>query len=118
MAASDRRIDAQLNGLLTAADDSWRICRDAMGLQESGEVFAGAVLAFRSLDVRKIQDAVEIGLANKVGVEGLISAMGWLPGRLCHSWIKKFLTSKELDHKYLAIAACRVRQIGRALCRE
>lgn len=110
MAALDQRIDAQLNGLMTAPDDSWRICREAMELQEPGEVFAGAVLAFRSLDVRKIQDAVEIGLANKVGVEGLISAMGWLPGRLCHSWIKKFLTSKALDHKYLAIAACSVRR--------
>src|SRR5690625_7853144 len=70
MAALDQRIDAQLNGLLTAPDDSWRIRREAMERQEPGEVFAGAVLAFRSLDVRKIYDAVAVGLAHKRGAEG------------------------------------------------
>lgn len=41
---------------------------------------------------------------------GLAGALAWLPGRLCHSWIKKFLTSKGLDHKHLAITACSLRR--------
>jgi uncharacterized protein (TIGR02270 family) len=53
---------------------------------------------------------IETGLASPQGVKGLVSALGWLPGRLCHSWIKKFLTSKDLNHKYLAVAACSVRR--------
>jgi uncharacterized protein (TIGR02270 family) len=106
----EQRIDAQLDGLMTAPEESWEICRAAMDLQEPGEVFAGAVLAFRSLDVRKIQAAVEVGIEKESAVKGLISALGWLPGRLCHSWIKKFLTSKDLDHKYVAISACSIRR--------
>lgn len=104
------RIQAQLDGLLTAPEDSWEICREAMDLQEPGEIFTGAILAFRSLDVRKIQTAVEAGLAGEAGFDGLVSAFGWLPGRLCHSWLKRFLTSKDMGHKYMAIAACSVRR--------
>jgi len=106
----EQRIDAQLDGLMTAPDDAWEICDEALELQQSGEVFAAAVLAFRSLDINKIQRAVESGLANRLAFKGLTSALAWLPDRLCHSWIKKFLTSKDLNHKYLAIATCSLRR--------
>lgn len=106
----ERRIEAHLDGLMTAPDDAWEICKDAMVLQEPGEMFTSSVLAFRSLDVTKIQAVVEAGMATEATVTGLVSALGWLPGRLCHSWIKKFLTSKDINHKYLAIAACSVRR--------
>ncbi len=36
--------------------------------------------------------------------------MGWLPEKLVHPWLKKFFTSKDLNHKYLALAACSVRR--------
>lgn len=110
LAELEQRVDAQLDGLMSAPEDAWEICAAAMELQEPGEVFAGAVLAFRSLDIHKIQKAVESGLGGEQGCRGLVSALGWLPGRLCHSWIKKFLTSKDLDHKYLAVAACSARR--------
>jgi uncharacterized protein (TIGR02270 family) len=106
----ERRIDAQLDGLMTAPDDAWEICEEALELQQPGEVFAASVLAFRSLDINKIQRAVEGGLAGPLGFKGLTSALAWLPDRLCHSWIKKFLTSKDLNHKYLAMAACSLRR--------
>jgi uncharacterized protein (TIGR02270 family) len=106
----ERRIDARLDGLMAAPEESWELCAAAMEIQQAGEVFAAAVLAFRSLDVSKIQHAIEVGLASPQGFKGLVSALGWLPGRLCHSWIKKFLTSKDLNHKYLAVAACSLRR--------
>lgn len=106
----DARIDAQLNGLMVLPEESWAICEQAMALEQPGDIFVAAVVAFRSLDVTKIQAAVEAGLANADAIPGLISALGWLPGRLVHSWIKKFLTSKDLSHKYLAVAACSIRQ--------
>ncbi len=108
--ALEQRIDAQLDGLMTSIDQSWRICLEALALNEPGEVFTAAILAFRSHDVNKIQMAVEAGLANEETEKGLISALGWLPARLVHGWIEKFLTSKDLDHKYLAVAACSVRR--------
>lgn len=106
----EERIDMHLDGLMTAPEVSWDICADAMSIEQSGEIFAAAVLAFRSLDINKIQQVVELGLRSEEGVLGLTSALGWLPEKICHSWIKKFLTSKDLNHKYLAIAACSVRR--------
>ncbi len=110
LAELDQRIAAQLDGLMTAPEESWDICAASLAVEQPGEIFVAAVLAFRSLDVRKIQIAVEAGLSNSHALKGLISAMAWLPGRLVHSWIKKFLTSKDLNHKYLAVAVCSTRR--------
>ncbi len=106
----DRRIEAQLDGLMTSIDTAWPVCVDALELEEPGEVFTAAVVAFRSHDMNKIQQAVEVGLSSETVVKGVISALGWLPGKVVHNWIKKFFTSKDLNHKYLAIAACSVRR--------
>ena len=106
----ERRVDARLDGLMVTPEESWELCAAAMETQQAGEIFAAAVLAFRSLDVSKIQCVIEVGLTSPQGFKGLVSALGWLPGRLCHSWIKKFLTSKDLNHKYLAVATCSVRR--------
>lgn len=106
----EHRLESQLDGLMTAPDDAWEICEAALELNQASEVFAASVLAFRSLDINKIQRAVEAGLASPQGFKGLTSALAWLPDRICHSWIKKFLTSKDLNHKHLAIAACSTRR--------
>lgn len=110
LAELDNRIDAQLDGLMTAPEESWRICAAALELQQPDAVFTAAVLAFRSLDTRHIQQVVEAGLSSDHTLRGLVAAMAWLPGRLVHSWIKKFLTSKDLNHKYLALAVCSARR--------
>lgn len=106
----EQRIDAQLDGLMTSIEDAWQICLEALKLAEPGEVFTSTVIAFRSHDITKIQKAVEVGLSNDEATKGLISALGWLPGRLVHPWMSKFFSSKDLDHKYLALAACSVRR--------
>lgn len=106
----EQRIQAQLDGLMTSVEDAWEVCLHALELEEPGEVFTSTVIAFRSHDQVKIQKALEVGLSSDETAKGLISAMGWLPGNLIHGWIKKFFTSKDLNHKYLAIAACSVRR--------
>lgn len=110
LAELDKRIDSHLDGLQTSPDAGWQVCLRAAEFEESGEAFTLAVTAFRSLEVQKIQKAIEFGLLNEQTFTGLVAALGWLPGKLCHSWIKKFFTSKDLNHKYLAIAACSVRR--------
>lgn len=106
----DARIDAKVNALMTAPEDAWNICANAMSIQQTGELFTAATIAFRSLEVMKIQEVVEVGMQSKEAFIGLAGALAWLPGRLCHSWIKKFLTSKDLNHKYLAVTACSLRR--------
>lgn len=106
----EERLEAKLDGLMTSPDECWEICAEAMAAGQADEIFAATVLAFRSLDVGKIQLVIESGLAAPEGFKGLISALAWLPGHLCHSWLKRFLTSKDLNHKYLAVAACSLRR--------
>jgi len=106
----EQRIEAQLDGLMTSVEVAWEICLEALELEESGEVFTSAVIAFRSHDANKIQKVIEVGLSSEETFKGLVSALGWLPDKFVHPWIKKFLTSKDLNHKYLALASCSVRR--------
>ncbi|TQV85895.1 TIGR02270 family protein [Aliikangiella coralliicola] len=110
IAELELRIDASLDGLMNSIDLAWELCKESLTFEQAGEAFTAAVIAFRSHDVEKIKTAVSAGLVNDETFKGLTSALGWLPGNLVHGWIQKFLTSKDLNHKYLAISACSVRR--------
>ena len=110
LAEHDLRIGSLINILACSPEEAWEIAIVALQLQQPGEVFVAAVLAFKSLDIRNIQTVVEVGLSGCACSRALISALAWLPGRLVHSWIKRFLTSKDLQHKYLALAVCAARR--------
>jgi len=106
----EERIEAQLDGLMTSTDVAWNTCIKALSLEEPGEVFVATVVAFRSHDSAKIQKAIEVGLTSDSTFKGLVSALGWLPNSLINPWIQKLFISKDLNHKYLALAACSVRR--------
>ena len=110
IAALEGRIEAQLNGLMTSIDIGWQAAEQALELQEPGEVFTATVIAMRSHDSSKIKTAVDAGLNSPVALKGLISAMGWLPNDLANTWIDRFLSGKDMLHKYLGVAACSVRR--------
>jgi len=105
----EQRIDKRLDALMVEVEQVWEICLASLEYEQPGEVFTTAVVAFRSFEVEKIQIAVGAALKNEQTIEGFVSALGWLPGNLVHTWIKKFFTSKDLSHKYLALAACSIR---------
>lgn len=106
----ETRLQRQLDGIMTSPEDAWIICETSLEIEEPGEVFTAAVTAFRCMDVDRIQKAVNGGLVNDETFKGLASALHWLPGKYCHSWIKKFFVSKNFDHKRLAIVACGLRR--------
>ena len=106
----ESRIDKHLDGILASLSRAWPLCLRAAEFEEGGEAFLLAVTAFRSLEVEKIKQSVDLAVVNDETFKGFVSAMGWLPGKLCHDWIKRFFTSKDLAHKHLAIAACSVRR--------
>lgn len=106
----EKRIDAQLDGLMTSVEVAWEICLSALDMEEAGEVFTATIIAFKSHDASKIQKAIEVGVSSDETFKGLVSALGWLPEKYVHPWIKKFLSSKDLNHKYLALASCSVRR--------
>lgn len=101
----EKRIELHLEALFAHPDKAWNICENSDGFVDAGEFFTMFVVAFRSLDVKKIQMAVEVSLASEKAFKGITSALGWLPDKISLGWIKKFLLSKDLEHKRLAIAA-------------
>ena len=108
--ALEKRIDAQLNGLMSSIDTGWAICEEGLNLQEAGEVFTAMVIAMRSHDPKRIQKAVEVGLSSNECSEGLISAMGWLPENIVSPWTQRFLNGKDMSHKLLGLATCSIRR--------
>ena len=110
IAGLECRIESNLDGLVTSPEISWPLCEEALVQQEAGEAFAATVVAFRSLESNKIQAVIEKGCVNAETMKGVASALAWLPGHLVHSWLKKFLSSKDLNHKTIAIMACSLRR--------
>jgi uncharacterized protein (TIGR02270 family) len=110
LAELEQRLDAQLNLLMSSLELGWDACEAALALQQPGEVFTATVIAMRSRDVEKIQKAIQEGLASKATFNGLVSALGWLPGEVARPWIGRLLNGKDMNHKYLGVAACSVRR--------
>jgi len=105
----EQRLDAQLSGLMTNLDLSWKICKQALEFEGGGELFVASIVAFRSRDQKNIQTVVEAANLSDECLKGLVYALAWLPGKLVHDWIRKFFTSKDINHKYLAVEACILR---------
>lgn len=106
----EQRLTSNLDALLNAPVSGWAACEAALASGGAGEFFTALVMAIRSHNTLAIQTTVKLGLAHERGFEGLVSALGWLPDNLAGSWIHKFLNSKDLQHKYLGIAACSIRR--------
>lgn len=106
----EQRIEAQLDGLMTSVDIGWDVCDAVLDIQEPGEVFTSTVIAMRSHETHKIQRAVDVGLQTESTFRGLASAIAWLPSEISNPWIEKFLYGKDMNHKYLGLAACSLRR--------
>jgi len=106
----EQRIEAQLDGLMTSVDIGWDVCDAVLDIQEPGEVFTSTVIAMRSHETHKIQRSVDVGLQTDASFRGLVSAIAWLPAEISNPWIEKFLYGKDMNHKYLGLAACSLRR--------
>lgn len=102
----DKRIDANLDGAMNNFELAWEICLEELTYQQAGEVFVAAVIAFKSRDLAKVKLVVDHGFINDDTFKGLVSAIAWLPKELVNEWLQKFLFSKDLQHKQLALAVC------------
>lgn len=100
----EKRIDANLDGLMCNFSLAWEICLPELEFEQAGETFTAAIIAFRSRDVDKIKQVIDHAFSNDETFKGLVSAMAWLPKGLIGEWAERFLYSKDLNHKYLAIA--------------
>ena len=62
LAHLDDRLEAHIDGLRIAGDTGWEICKQALALNEPGEVFAAEVLAFEGEDGQRVDDVVKVAI--------------------------------------------------------
>ena len=105
LAHLDDRVEAHIDGLRIAGEAGWEICKEALGREEAGEVFAAAVLAYESGDEDRIQTVLSVGSASLELSRGLVSALGWLPYEQAEKYIQQLLTAASPDLRRIGIAA-------------
>ncbi|MCP4324578.1 MAG: TIGR02270 family protein [Psychromonas sp.] len=106
----EKRIDGNLDGLMCNFELAWEICLEELNFEQAGEAFTATIIAFRSRDVNKIKVVIDHAFVNDETFKGVVSAMAWLPKGLINEWLERFLFSKDLNHKLLAIALCSIRR--------
>lgn len=111
IAEMDGRIAGNLQGLLAAGPLGWDVCLQQLELEEAGETFVAAVLAFQSADAAKMKLVCEIARNNPEMVAGLISAFGWINETAARQWSERFLLVKDSYYRFLGVAACCIRRI-------
>ncbi len=104
----DDRVEAHIDGLRIAGNAGWEICREALSLEEPGEVFAAAVRVLENKDSTRIEQVFSVAEAVPETVRGLISAFGWVSPPQLQGTVKDFLVSTSPFYRHIGIAACAV----------
>ena len=91
LAEHDERVEAHVDGLRVAGEPGWEICKEALGQEEAGEVFAASVLAFESGEASRIQAVLEVGAKSYELSCGLVSALGWISYEDISETLERFL---------------------------
>lgn len=105
LAHLDDRVEAHLDGLHIAGNASWEICKEALALDEPGEVFTAAVIAFEGEDGRRVDDVISVAQQSPENWQALVSAIGWLPDEHYQRWVPGMLNANAPSYRRLAIAA-------------
>ena len=111
LADLDERVEAHIDGLRVAGDPGWVFCSEGLQQQESGEVFAAAVIALEgdeSQQLREVYAAVEMAPETE---RGLISAIGWIDPDKLKGKIAALLSSDSPMWRRVGIAACAVHRV-------
>ena len=101
----DKRLDAHLDGLRVAGGPGWEICKEALGLEGPGEVFAAAVLAFESGREDWMTAVLEVATKSAELARGLVSALGWIPYTQVKEQILNLLRNESPILKHIGLAA-------------
>ncbi len=108
----DERVYTHLDGLRIAGEEGWDICKEALGEEEPGEVFAASVLAFESRRSEWIETVLEVGSMSYEVSRGVISALGWLSFEQASAHIEKLLFEESRVLKRIGIAASSIHRQG------
>lgn len=102
----DERVEAHLDGLRVAGEAGWELCVEQLAHEEAGEVFAAAVLALESKNIKRLERVLAVAEAVPETVRGFISALGWVTPQTLRGTGKMFLNGGTPFVRRLGIAAC------------
>lgn len=105
LAKLDDRVEAHIDGLRTAGDAGWEICKEALETGEGGEVFTAAVLAFESGDEARIQTVLDAGSKDAGLSRGIVSALGWMPYEQAAKHIRQLVAADTPDLRHIGIVS-------------
>lgn len=83
---------------------------EALEIDESGEVFTAAVIAFESEDGQRVDEVVKVAIEASDNWRALISAVGWLYDENYRRWIPGLLTANDLSYRRLVFAGSVIRR--------
>jgi uncharacterized protein (TIGR02270 family) len=101
----DDRVDAHIDGLRIAGEAGGEICKEALSEDDTGAIFAAALLSFESCDENRIQTVIDAASVSVELSRGLISALGWLPYTEAERHIVRLLNSSSSALRRITIAA-------------
>ena len=107
----DQRINGHLDGLLAAGQLGWEICLQQLEMEDAGEAFVAAVIAFNSGDTAKMKTVCNTTQEHPEMIPGLVSALGWINETTAQPWIDRFLGVKDPRYHYLGVATCSLRRL-------
>lgn len=104
----DLRLEAHLDGLRLAGEEGWQVCAEQLAVQEAGEMFTAALLAFASGDRTRIAQVLDAAVAEPSLEEGVISALGWLPLCEVSGEVAPLLGSEKAGLRRIGAGLCAV----------
>jgi uncharacterized protein (TIGR02270 family) len=116
LAHLDDRLDAHIDGLRIAAEYGWDISKKGLSEDDTGSLFAAAVLSFER-DQTAIEPLIDVGSVSTTFSRGLISALGWLTYQETEKRITPLLNASLSSLRRIGIAASAIhrRDPGQAL---
>jgi len=105
LARLDERVEAHLDGLRIAGEPGWRICREALALEEPGEVFTAAVIAFESGVEERLEQVFAVAAKSDELSRPVIAALGWLEWPLASRYVQGLLEVGAPAASRLGLAA-------------
>ncbi|MDG6025323.1 MAG: TIGR02270 family protein [Candidatus Brocadia sp.] len=104
----DNRVEAHIDGLRIAGEEGWKIANEVLAMEDAGEIFTLAALAFESGNETRIHNVVEAGSVSPELSRGIVSALGWLPYQQAEGFIKKLFNEQSPTLRRIGIAASAV----------
>lgn len=111
LARLDARIAAHLDGLAVAGRHGDALLLAALERPAAGELFALAVRALQSRNVRLLDHVLDLADVLPDAARGIASALGWVSSADLQGVVRMLLDAPQPARRALGLTACRLHQV-------